>query len=162
VEGLLHLLLLLLPAAPPTYLVAHGGVFSGGSISSFSNSIVSQPTTFGLSQRYSAFAHGVGLMGEAGPEAIMPLTRLSGGDLGVKAQTGAITTNVQMVVNIENHTDSQVETQQSQDENGMPQLDVIIKQVESGMVRNDRRGTSLFANHIDSTRKSSRASSLYR
>ncbi len=32
-----------------------------------------------------AFAKGAGVMGEAGPEAIMPLTRGSDGKLGVKA-----------------------------------------------------------------------------
>jgi lambda family phage tail tape measure protein len=43
----------------------------------FSNSIVRQPTLF-------RFADGVGMMGEAGPEAIMPLTRDSQGRLGVR------------------------------------------------------------------------------
>jgi lambda family phage tail tape measure protein len=38
--------------------------------------VVHQPTLF-------RFAHGTGLMGEAGPEAIMPLTRLPDGNLGV-------------------------------------------------------------------------------
>jgi phage-related minor tail protein len=32
---------------------------------------------------------GLGLMGEAGPEAIMPLTRGPDGSLGVRAQAGA-------------------------------------------------------------------------
>lgn len=61
-------------------LYAKGGVFPGG-LSSFSgnftNQVVSKPTTF-------AFAKGVGLMGEAGAEAIMPLTRGSDGSLGVR------------------------------------------------------------------------------
>lgn len=61
-------------------LYAKGGVFSSG-LSSFSgnftNQIVSRPTMF-------AFAKGVGLMGEAGPEAIMPLTRGADGRLGVQ------------------------------------------------------------------------------
>ncbi|EGG6416548.1 phage tail tape measure protein, partial [Salmonella enterica subsp. enterica serovar Senftenberg] len=43
----------------------------------YSNSIVSSPT-------YFAFAKGAGLMGEAGPEAIMPLTRSADGSLGVR------------------------------------------------------------------------------
>lgn len=61
-------------------LYAKGGVFSSG-LSSFSgnftNQVVSRPTMF-------AFAKGVGLMGEAGPEAIMPLTRGADGRLGVQ------------------------------------------------------------------------------
>ncbi len=43
----------------------------------FTNSIVSSPTLF-------KFANGTGLMGEAGPEAIMPLARDSQGRLGVR------------------------------------------------------------------------------
>ncbi len=57
---------------------AYGNVFGGGALSAFSNSIVSSPTIF-------PFAKGVGLMGEAGPEAIMPLKRTPDGRLGVTA-----------------------------------------------------------------------------
>ena len=32
-----------------------------------------------------AFAHGLGIMGEAGPEAILPLARARSGELGVRA-----------------------------------------------------------------------------
>ncbi len=39
---------------------------------------------------------GTGLMGEAGPEAIMPLTRGADGKLGVQAQGGAGATTVVM------------------------------------------------------------------
>ena len=66
---------------------AKGNAFSAGSgLSSHRNTIVSRPTIF-------AFAKGgapnVGIMGEApgSPgEAVMPLTRASNGDLGVKAR----------------------------------------------------------------------------
>lgn len=57
---------------------ALGGVYDSPSLSAYSNSVVSRPTTF-------AFAKGAGLMGEAGPEAIMPLTRTANGKLGVQA-----------------------------------------------------------------------------
>lgn len=67
---------------------AAGNVFSGPGISAYSNTIVDRPTLF-------PFATGIGLMGEAGEEAILPLTRTSGGDLGVKAQGGGnVTVNV--------------------------------------------------------------------
>lgn len=59
-------------------LNAKGGVYSSADLSQYSNSVVSSPTLF-------AFAKGAGLMGEAGPEAIMPLTRASDGSLGVRA-----------------------------------------------------------------------------
>jgi hypothetical protein len=52
-----------------------GLVFAKGGV--FSNQVVTRPTSFEL-----------GLMGEAGPEAIMPLTRTRNGSLGVVAQSG--------------------------------------------------------------------------
>ena len=63
-------------------LNAKGGVYNSPSLSAYSNGIVSSPTMF-------AFAKGAGLMGEAGPEAIMPLTRGSDGSLGVRAVGGS-------------------------------------------------------------------------
>lgn len=64
---------------------AKGGVHSSPGLSAYSNQVVSSPTLF-------AFAKGgapnVGLMGEAGPEAIMPLTRAADGSLGVRALGG--------------------------------------------------------------------------
>jgi tape measure domain-containing protein len=67
---------------------ANGGVFSGPGISAYSGSIVSKPTIF-------PFAKGTGLMGEDGPEAILPLTANSKGKLGVVADiTGQSSGNV--------------------------------------------------------------------
>lgn len=66
---------------------AMGGAWSGGvqmfaDGGAFTNSIVSKPTSFGM-------ANGnMGIAGEAGPEAIMPLTRTSSGKLGVMAMGG--------------------------------------------------------------------------
>ncbi|MGY0145267.1 phage tail tape measure protein [Edwardsiella tarda] len=63
-------------------MFAKGGVFSNSpNLSAYSGSVVSRPTFF-------AFARGAGLMGEAGPEAIMPLARNSKGELAVKAIGG--------------------------------------------------------------------------
>lgn len=62
---------------------AQGNVFAGGlPVHAFANgSVVFQPTIFPM-------ANGIGLMGEAGPEAIMPLRRLPSGKLGVEASGG--------------------------------------------------------------------------
>ncbi len=64
---------------------AKGGAFAGGrSITAFArggaltNRILRRPTLFPL-------ADGLGLAGEAGPEAVLPLTRMGSGELGVKA-----------------------------------------------------------------------------
>ena len=76
--------------------LANGGVISGGEIVESAKGnvfaknkivpyayggIVSKPTVFPM-------ANGMGLMGEAGPEAIMPLKRGRGGKLGVESSGG--------------------------------------------------------------------------
>lgn len=77
---------------------AQGGVFNSPDLHSYANSIVSKPTFF-------KFAKGgipdIGVMGEkngGSPEAIMPLTRASNGDLGVKAQVSSSLNNVKVEV----------------------------------------------------------------
>lgn len=57
---------------------AQGGAFEGGVQKFATGGIVNSPTYFPM-------AGSTGLMGEAGPEAIMPLTRMGNGDLGVQA-----------------------------------------------------------------------------
>lgn len=69
---------------PKYFPQAKGGAWAGGTQffakgGAFTNSVVSKPTAFSSSG-------GPGVMGEAGPEAIMPLTRGSDGSLGVRAQ----------------------------------------------------------------------------
>ena len=64
---------------------AKGGVYSNGIRQFKKGGIVDAPT-------YFPFAKGVGLMGEAGPEAIMPLKRGKGGRLGVESSGGGATT----------------------------------------------------------------------
>jgi lambda family phage tail tape measure protein len=62
--------------------LAKGGVVAGGRIQKFaSGGVVSSPTLFPL-------ATGLGLMGEAGPEAVLPLSRGSDGRLGVASGGG--------------------------------------------------------------------------
>ena len=60
---------------------AHGNVFSGPVRPFAKGGVVTKPATFPM-------ARGVGLMGERGAEAIMPLRRTRGGDLGVRAEMG--------------------------------------------------------------------------
>ncbi|PWE39618.1 phage tail tape measure protein [Pseudomonas prosekii] len=71
----------------PGSIQANGGAWGAGvqlfaNGGAFSNSVVSKPTAFGMSGGQT------GVMGEAGPEAIMPLTRTAGGQLGVRALGG--------------------------------------------------------------------------
>lgn len=63
----------------PAILAAKGGVFDKGKLQRFAaGGVLGRPTLFPL-------ADGVGLAGEAGPEAVLPLTRLRDGRLGVRA-----------------------------------------------------------------------------
>lgn len=69
-----------------------GGGWSGGTQffakgGAFTNSIVNGATSFGMSDG------GKGVMGEAGPEAIMPLARAADGSLGVRMVGGSPATS---------------------------------------------------------------------
>jgi hypothetical protein len=69
-------------AVGPPLPSANGNAFWGGNVIPFANGgVVSSPTMFPM-------ARGMGLMGEAGPEAIMPLQRGADGKLGVRAGGG--------------------------------------------------------------------------
>lgn len=70
---------------------AQGGAFSQGRVMPFAKGgVISSPTAFPM-------RGATGLMGEAGPEAIMPLTRGVDGRLGVQAQGGRPVTVVMNV-----------------------------------------------------------------
>jgi phage-related minor tail protein len=104
---------------------AMGNIFIGGEIkkfakgSAFTNTIVNSPTLFPM-------ANGAGLMGEAGPEAVMPLTRMPSGELGVRAEgSGGLT------INIINNANAQVHATEKQGENGR-EVEIFIE----GMVQN--------------------------
>ena len=70
---------------------AKGNAFSGGQVLPFADGgVVNSPTLFGMQG-------GMGLMGEAGPEAVMPLARGPDGSLGVRGGFGNsnVTINIQ-------------------------------------------------------------------
>lgn len=96
---------------------AKGGVYSGAGISAHSGSVVSSPTMF-------AFASGAGLMGEAGPEAILPLARGGDGKLGVVSQGGAggAGTDVQ----IHNYSGQEAQAKRSRGPDGREVIRVIV------------------------------------
>jgi phage-related minor tail protein len=72
---------------------AKGGAFSQGRVTAFAHGgVVASPSVFPM-------RGGIGLMGEAGPEAILPLARGADGRLGVQAGNGG-TGAVTVVMNI--------------------------------------------------------------
>lgn len=114
---------------------AKGGAFVGGSLSSYSNTVVSTPTVFSAATKIPAYAKGAGLMGEAGPEAIMPLIRTPSGHLGVRSEGGG---NIQqnVVINIIDQVGVNVKQKESRDNQGNTRLDLIIEQhVAQSMAR---------------------------
>jgi lambda family phage tail tape measure protein len=99
---------------------AKGNVFDAGLVQfakggTFTNSVVDSPTMF-------KFAQGTGLMGEAGPEAIMPLKRDNKGNLGVRSDSGG--TKVDVVVN--NYSSEKATTTETVDSKGNRKIEVIV------------------------------------
>ena len=107
---------------------AQGDIFSRGSIVPFARGdIFNRPTFF-------PFAQGIGVLGEAGPEAIMPLARTRGGDLGVQVAAGGGKT--ELVFHILNNTSAPIGKatgRQISDREFLIELDEINAQlVQSG------------------------------
>ena len=85
----------LIPGAGAAVGSAHGNVFDKGSIKPFASG--------GIVDRFTSFPMkgGIGIAGEAGPEAIMPLSRGRDGRLGVQVSGGsAAAPTITMVNNI--------------------------------------------------------------
>ena len=89
----------------------------------FANSIVSSPTLF-------KFASGTGLMGEAGPEAIMPLKRDKQGNLGVRSGNNG--GNVEVVIH--NYGNEKATSKESTDSRGNRKVEVIIGDLSAGEI----------------------------
>lgn len=128
---------------------AKGGAFDGGVQAfakggAFTNSVVNKPTPF-------TFANGgaFGVMGEAGPEAIMPLKRGPDGSLGVQmhgGSTGGGDTSIVIAPVIHVEGGSSGNTQQDQEQAGrisQAVTEAVNKIVDERMMRNTRYGGML-------------------
>jgi hypothetical protein len=126
---------------------AQGG--TPGGTSAWRNQIVDKPTFF-------AFAKG-GVMGEAGPEAIMPLARGPDGNLGVRASGGSnVTVNV-----INNAQGTQATARESTDGNGNRMIEVFIEQVKGAIAGDISRGSGAVPDAMASTYGLNRVAGAY-
>lgn len=76
--------------------------------------IVSSPTPF-------MFNRGkMGVMGESGPEAVLPLTRGAGGELGVRASSAPV------IININNQSGAEVTQHERTGPNGEKMIDIMV------------------------------------
>jgi len=116
---------------PNTELAKGGVIDAGNKITAYARGgIVNKPTLFPM-------ANGMGLMGEAGPEAVMPLKRGANGKLGVISQGGG-STNI--VVNVD-ASGSSVEG----DEDGGRELGRLISVAIQSELINQKRPGGLLA-----------------
>jgi hypothetical protein len=127
---------------------AQGG--TPGGTSAWRNQVVDSPTFF-------AFAKG-GVMGEAGPEAIMPLTRGPDGNLGVRAHGsgGNVTVNV-----INNANGTKATARETTDGDGNKMIEVFIEQVKDAIASDITRGAGTVPDAMSSTYGLNRVAGAY-
>ena len=120
---------------------ANGGAFNYNGLQeyanggAFHNSVLNKPTQF--------FANGgLAVAGEAGAEAVMPLTRING-RLGVQSTGAGVVVQPQIRINIVNNAGAKVETQQQTDNDGNINMTVMINQIEGAISDRARRGQGL-------------------
>lgn len=117
---------------------AHGNVFSDGNLVPYAlGGVVTKPTLFPL-------AHGAGLMGEAGAEAILPLKRGPDGRLGVGGGSGGGEVTVNIIDMRQGGEASPVEVQEERGLDGSRQIQVLVRdevrrQLRSGELDKDMR-----------------------
>ena len=121
---------------------ANGGAWQGGlqffaNGGVFTNQIVGRPTLF-------AHGGGFGVMGEAGPEAIMPLTRAANGKLGVVAHGGGgVQNNVSINVSIDRSGNAE-STEQADQEQGRQLAKAMESKIVEVLARESRPGGMLY------------------
>ena len=121
---------------------AKGGVYNSPSLSAFSNGIVRNPTMF-------AFAKGgAGIMGEAGPEAIMPLTRAPDGSLGVRAVGGgggqSVSSAPQVYITIDGNGNTQTQASPGLEQFGAEVGEFVDRRYKQNVMRDIRPGGDIW------------------
>lgn len=108
---------------------AHGNVFSGGRMMMYAaGGIVASPTIFPM-------ARGAGLMGEAGPEAVLPLKRGPDGRLGVAGGGASNDNGTQVIVNDMRSGGEKVQTEEERGPDGKRFIRLTIRDEVKGQIK---------------------------
>ncbi|HEM7941934.1 TPA: phage tail tape measure protein [Citrobacter freundii] len=124
---------------------AKGGVYESPGLSQYVDGVYDSPQYFTF-QGASKFAKG-GVFAEAGPEAIMPLTRDSAGRLGVRAQGGGGSSpQISVDIYIDNKGNSQSQTSASSNAAAVDKAlgDRIKYEVTEGIRRALKNGGQIY------------------
>lgn len=112
---------------------AKGNIFQSGGITPFaSGGVVNSPTFFPMNS-------GTGLMGEDGPEAIVPLKRTSTGDLGIQSTPSNVT------VNVNNYAGVDVSVEESENANGKV-LELTVNKMVNNAINKGKFDRTMSAN----------------
>lgn len=124
------------PETGNTRVAAHGAAFESGVERFASGGLVTRPTLF------RAAGGKMGVMGEAGTEAIMPLTKV-GSDLGVRAIGGGT------VINIidQRQSGEPVQAKRSRGPDGREMIDLMIRDAVNRMVGEGGLDRAMAANY---------------
>jgi len=103
---------------------AKGNAFEYGQVANayaaggtFTNQIVSTPTFF-------RYGNELGEMGEAGPEAIVPLARMPNGDLGIQATGSGSRASVNVIIH--NYSGEEVSQEETENADGSKDIEIRI------------------------------------
>ncbi|HCJ9547386.1 TPA: phage tail tape measure protein [Escherichia coli] len=120
---------------------AKGNVYDSPSLSAYSNGVFQTPQLF-------AFAKGAGVFAEAGPEAIMPLTRAADGSLGVRAVgTGggqAVSSAPQVYITIDGNGNTQTQASPGLEQFGAEVGEFVDRRYKQNVMRDIRPGGDIW------------------
>ncbi|MFR0115604.1 phage tail tape measure protein [Escherichia coli] len=120
---------------------AKGNVYDSPSLSAYSNGVFQTPQLF-------AFAKGAGVFAEAGPEAIMPLTRAPDGSLGVRAVGGgggqSVSSAPQVYITIDGSGNTQTQTSPGLEQFGAEVGEFVDRRYKQNVMRDIRPGGDIW------------------
>lgn len=120
---------------------AKGNVYDSPSLSAYSNGVFQTPQLF-------AFAKGAGVFAEAGPEAIMPLTRAPDGSLGVRAVGGcggqSVSSAPQVYITIDGNGNTQTQASPGLEQFGAEVGKFVDQRYKQNVMRDIRPGGDIW------------------